>query len=77
MVQAHRLSYELFKGPIPEGLVVRHTCDNAACCNPAHLILGTQAENVQDMVERGRCYRPLRAVAGGLDYNDSDDPTPF
>jgi hypothetical protein len=39
-------------GPIPEGMVVRHKCDNRKCCNPAHLELGTQAKNVQDMFER-------------------------
>lgn len=41
-------------GDLDEGIVIRHTCDNPLCCNPRHLIPGTQADNVRDMVERGR-----------------------
>jgi DNA invertase Pin-like site-specific DNA recombinase len=51
--QAHRRAFELTNGPIPADKVVRHTCDRKYCCNPAHLILGTQAENVADAVKRG------------------------
>lgn len=52
--RAHRVMFECAKGPIPVGLLVRHTCDNPACINPAHLCLGTNADNSADMVQRGR-----------------------
>lgn len=52
---SHRVAWTLSNGSIPVGFVVRHACDNAPCCNPAHLILGTVSDNVRDMKERGRC----------------------
>ncbi len=51
---AHRVAYELTKGSIPPGLIVRHRCDNPPCCNPDHLILGTTLDNALDAQERGR-----------------------
>ncbi len=43
--------------PVPDGLFVRHTCDNPPCCNPAHLLIGTAADNTHDAIERDRLAR--------------------
>lgn len=51
---AHRIAWEMFKGPIPAGLVVCHTCDRPQCVNPEHLFLGTNHENILDSVRKGR-----------------------
>jgi len=53
-VLAHRHSYQINKGEIPDGLVVRHKCHNPSCINPEHLELGTQKDNVYDMINAGR-----------------------
>lgn len=53
-LRGHRWAYEHFIGPIPEGAVVMHTCDIKRCVNPAHLRVGTQAENQQDMIAKRR-----------------------
>lgn len=58
---AHRVSYMLTKGDIPEGKIIMHTCDNRKCVNPDHLVAGTYLENMQDMTRKGRAYHPIRS----------------
>jgi hypothetical protein len=54
VVKAHRWLHELLHGPIGDGLVVRHHCDNPQCVNPDHLAIGTPQQNTADMLLRGR-----------------------
>ena len=67
--RAHRVVWEISHGAIPKGLVVRHTCDVAACLNVEHMLLGTQADNMRDKQDRGRglwgvCRNGLHPLTG-------------
>lgn len=69
-VRAHRFSYELEHGPIPEGKIIMHTCDNPPCVNPDHLRLGTKAENNKDTGVKRRHHYGLDHWNGRL--SDAD-----
>lgn len=63
-VRAHRLAYAIEYGCVPAGVLVCHRCDVRSCCNPAHLFLGTQRDNVVDMWAKGRGSVNVRGRKG-------------
>ena len=64
---AHRVSYQLNVGAIPDGLYVLHSCDNPGCVNPAHLRAGSAKENTHDAISRGRLINPPK-MAGAKNH---------
>lgn len=68
---AHRAAWEAANGPIPPGLCVCHKCDTPRCVNPAHLFLGTGADNMADKVAKGRQHRPAGEAHGQAKLTES------
>lgn len=69
---AHRASYLAFNGPIPIGMHVMHSCDVRPCVNPQHLSVGTNLDNIQDSMKKGRRKGITRNRPSGMKYNFSD-----
>lgn len=69
LCKASRVAWSMVNGSVPPGMCVCHACDNPACCNPAHLWLGSHRANMQDMVAKGRCKTGLLARPGEASPN--------
>ena len=73
-ILTHRFSYSLVYGPVPDGMLVCHHCDNPGCVKPSHLFIGTQSDNLKDAFGKGRltppCIRGEAHVSSKLVEND-------
>lgn len=79
---AHRVSYQLYCGEIPDDMQVLHRCDNRQCVNPDHFFLGSQADNIDDMMKKGRAKPRIGSRARSAKLTEADviailsDPRP-
>lgn len=72
--KAHRVVYEMIVGPIPPGMKLLHKCDNPPCCNPNHLFLGTQADNIRDCESKGRSiHKAINGSRNGMAKLNEED----
>lgn len=67
---ASRVAYHIYKGPVPDGMFVCHTCDVRSCVNPDHLWLGTNSDNIRDARDKGRLRPAGKPVRPGTVYFD-------
>ncbi len=71
-VPAHRVAWEMFRGDIPQGMRICHKCDTRSCVNPEHLFTGTQKDNMQDCIKKGRIFRPIGQKNFNCKITESD-----
>ncbi len=72
MIKSHRFSYELNIGPIPNGKMVCHKCDNRSCVRPDHLFIGTASDNMKDMIKKNRGNKAKGALAGQAKLSEGE-----